>query len=184
MLAKLVDFSVRFRGVVVALAILLLGYGFYKLFNASLDIFPEFAPKQVIIQTESQGLTAEQVEVLVTQPIENALGGLDGTQFVRSQSMPGLSVVTLTFYDATDIYLNRQLVSERLMNIELPEHVGPALMVPLESSSGTVMTIGLSSDEHDLMHLRSIVDWSLGPRLLSVEGVADINVFGGHEKQL
>jgi CzcA family heavy metal efflux pump len=184
MLAKLVDFSVRFRGVVVALAILLLGYGFYKLFNASLDIFPEFAPKQVIIQTEAQGLTAEQVEVLVTQPIENALGGLDGTQFVRSQSMPSLSVVTLTFYDSTDIYLNRQLVSERLMNIALPEHVGPALMVPLESSSGTVMTIGLSSDEHDLMYLRSIVDWSLGPRILSVEGVADINVFGGHEKQL
>lgn len=184
MLAKLVDFSVRFRGVVVAIALLLMGYGFYKLYNASLDIFPEFAPKQVIIQTESQGLTAEQVEVLVTQPIENALGGLDGTQFVRSQSMPGLSVVTLTFYDSTDTYLNRQLVSERLMNLDLPDHIGPALMVPLESSSGTVMTIGLNSDEHDLMHLRSLVDWSLGPRLLSVEGVADINVFGGHEKQL
>ncbi len=184
MLAKLVDFSVRFRGVVVAIALLLMGYGVYKLYNASLDIFPEFAPKQVIIQTEAQGLTAEQVEVLITQPIENTLGGLDGTQFVRSQSIPGLSVVTLTFYDSTDTYLNRQLVSERLMGLELPDNTGPALMVPLESSSGTVMTIGLSSDEHDLMTLRSLVDWTLSPRLLSVEGVADINVFGGHEKQL
>lgn len=184
MLAKLVDFSVRFRGVVVAIAFLLMGFGVYKLYNASLDIFPEFAPKQVIIQTEAQGLTAEQVEVLITQPIENALAGLDDTQFVRSQSIPGLSVVTLTFYDSSDTYLNRQLVSERLMGIKLPDNTGPALMVPLESSSGTVMTIGLSSDKHDLMALRSLVDWTLGPRLLSVEGVADINVFGGHEKQL
>ncbi|PHS24336.1 MAG: CusA/CzcA family heavy metal efflux RND transporter [Methylophaga sp.] len=186
MLSHIVAFSVRFRGVVVALAMLLLGYGVYALSNSSLDIFPEFAPKQVIIQTESQGLTAEQVEVLVTQPIENALGGLVGTEFIRSQSIPGLSVVTLTFYDSTDIYRNRQLVSERLLGLNdaLPTGVAPPLMVPLASSSGTVMTIGLTSDNHDLMALRSLVDWTLSPRLLSVEGVADINVFGGEEKQL
>lgn len=186
MLSKVVAFSVRFRGVVVALALLLMGYGMYKIANASLDIFPEFAPKQVIIQTEAQGLTAEQVEILVTQPLENALGGLVGTESIRSQSIPSLSVVILTFYDSTDIYLDRQLVSERLLGLSdaLPEGIGPALMVPLESSSGTIMTIGLSSDEHDLMTLRALVDWTLSPRLLSVEGVADINVFGGHEKQL
>ncbi|RKZ94100.1 MAG: AcrB/AcrD/AcrF family protein, partial [Gammaproteobacteria bacterium] len=186
MLSKVVAFSVRFRGVVVALAILLMGYGIYKLSNASLDIFPEFAPKQVIIQTEAQGLTAEQVEVLVTQPLENALGGLMGTESIRSQSIPSLSVVILTFYDSTDIYLDRQLVSERLLSLNdaLPENIGPPLMVPLESSSGTIMTIGLSSDKHDLMALRALVDWTLSPRLLSVEGVADINVFGGDEKQL
>ena len=186
MLSKVVAFSVRFRGVVVALAILLMGYGIYKLSNASLDIFPEFAPKQVIIQTEAQGLTAEQVEVLVTQPLENALGGLMGTESIRSQSIPSLSVVILTFYDSTDIYLDRQLVSERLLGLNdaLPENIGPPLMVPLESSSGTIMTIGLSSDKHDLMALRALVDWTLSPRLLSVEGVADINVFGGDEKQL
>lgn len=186
MLSKVVAFSVRFRGVVVALAILLMGYGIYKLSSASLDIFPEFAPKQVIIQTEAQGLTAEQVEVLVTQPLENSLGGLVGTESIRSQSIPGLSVVILTFYDSTNIYLDRQLVSERLLglNNELPENIGPPLMVPLESSSGTIMTIGLSSDKHDLMALRALVDWTLSPRLLSVEGVADINVFGGDEKQL
>ena len=186
MLSHIVAFSVRFRGVVVALAILLLAYGIYKLSNSSLDIFPEFAPKQVIIQTEAQGLTAEQVEVLVTQPLENGLGGLVGTESIRSQSIPGLSVVILTFYDSTDIYLDRQLVSERLLGLNnaLPESIGPPLMVPLESSSGTIMTIGLSSDTHDLMALRALVDWTLSPRLLSVEGVADINVFGGDEKQL
>ncbi|MDH5358811.1 MAG: efflux RND transporter permease subunit, partial [Gammaproteobacteria bacterium] len=175
-----------FRGVIVALAILLMGYGIYKIANSSLDIFPEFAPKQVIIQTEAQGLTAEQVEVQVTQPLENALGGLVGTESIRSQSIPGLSVVILTFYDSTDIYLDRQLVSERLLGVNnaLPENIGPPLMVPLESSSGTIMTIGLTSDKHDLMTLRALVDWTLSPRLLSVEGVADINVFGGHEKQL
>ena len=186
MLSNLVAFSVRFRGVIVALAILLMGYGIYKIANSSLDIFPEFAPKQVIIQTEAQGLTAEQVEVLVTQPLENALGGLVGTESIRSQSIPSLSVVILTFYDSTDIYLDRQLVSERLLGLSdvLPEGVSPPLMVPLESSSGTIMTIGLSSDTHDLMALRALVDWTLSPRLLSVEGVADINVFGGEEKQL
>ncbi len=185
MLSHVVAFSVRFRGVVVALSVLLLSYGIYKLSNSSLDIFPEFAPKQVIIQTEAQGLTAEQVEVLVTQPLENALGGLVGTESIRSQSIPSLSVVILTFYDSTDIYLDRQLVSERLLGLNnaLPSSVGPPLMVPLESSSGTIMTIGLSSDKHDLMALRALVDWTLSPRLLSVEGVADINVFGGQEKQ-
>lgn len=186
MLSHVVALSVRFRGIVVALAVLLLGYGIYKLSSSSLDIFPEFAPKQVIIQTEAQGLTAEQVEVLVTQPLENALGGLVGTESIRSQSIPSLSVVILTFYDSTDIYLDRQLVSERLLGLNnaLPDNIGPPLMVPLESSSGTIMTIGLSSDKHDLMALRALVDWTLSPRLLSVEGVADINVFGGEEKQL
>jgi len=186
MLSHVVAFSVRFRGVVIALALLMMGYGAYKLSNTSLDIFPEFAPKQVIIQTEAQGLTAEQVEVLITQPLENALGGLVGIKSIRSQSIPSLSVVILTFYDSTDIYLDRQLVSERLLGVNnaLPDNMGPPLMVPLESSSGTIMTIGLSSDEHDLMALRKLVDWTLSPRLLSVDGVADINVFGGEEKQL
>lgn len=186
MLSKLVAFSVRFRGVVVALATLMLAYGFYKLSNASLDIFPEFAPKQVVIQTEAQGLTAEQVEILVTQPLENALRGLVGLQSIRSQSIPSLSVLILTFYDRTDIYLDRQLVSERLLGLKdkLPAGVETPVMVPLESSSGTVMTIGLTSERHNLMELRSLVDWTLSPRLLSVEGVADINVFGGHERQL
>lgn len=185
MLSKLVAFSVRFRGVVLALALLMLGYGAYKLANASLDIFPEFAPKQVIIQTESQGLTAEQVEILVTQPLENGLGGLPDVEFVRSASTPGLSVVIITFKDSSDTFINRQLVAERLSSVQqaMPTGITP-LMVPLESSSGTIMTIGLTSDTNDLMELRALVDYTLSPRLLTVPGVADINTFGGQEKQL
>lgn len=185
MLSKLVAFSVRFRGVVLAMAMLMLAYGVYKLSNASLDIFPEFAPKQVIIQTESQGLTAEQVEILVTQPLENGLGGLPDVEFVRSMSMPSLSVVTITFKDSSDTFINRQLVSERLVSVQsaMPAGITP-LMVPLESSSGTIMTIGLTSETHDLMSLRALVDYTLSPRLLTVPGVADINTFGGQEKQL
>src|SRR5690606_18287127 len=99
MLSHLVAFSVRARGVVLAIAVLMLGYGCYQIYKASLDVFPEFAPKQVIIQTEASGFTAEQVETLVTQPIENALGGLPDVMFVRSASTPGLSVVIITFED-------------------------------------------------------------------------------------
>ncbi len=103
MLSLFVRFSIRFSGLVVALAILLLVYGAYRFTGAGLDIFPEFAPKQVIIQTEAPGLAAEQVEVLVTQQIENSISGLIGLQNLRSQSIQGLSIVTAIFAENTDI---------------------------------------------------------------------------------
>ncbi len=186
MLAAIVRFAVRFRGVVVMLAALLLAYGALDLSQAGLDIFPEFSPKQVVIQTESPGLSAQQVEILVSQPIENSVGGLIGLRRVRSESIQGLSIVTLTFDEDTAIYRNRQLVAERLATLgsKLPAGVGPPLPVPLSSSSATVLTIGVSSDSHSLMDLRSLVDWSLVPRILSVPGVADVNVFGGEVQQL
>lgn len=108
MLTAIVRFSVRFRGVVIALACLLLGYGIYTLYQSRLDVFPEFAPPLVVIQTEAPGLSPEQVEVLVTQQIENALGGTIGVESMRSQSIQGLSVVTMTFRSGTDIYRARQ----------------------------------------------------------------------------
>jgi CzcA family heavy metal efflux pump len=186
MLASMVRFSVRFSGVVVGLACLLLAYGTYRLWNTSLDIFPEFSPKLVIIQTESPGLSAEQVELLVTQPIENALGGLVGLEFIRSQSIQGLAVLILTFEESTDLYRNRQLVAEGLANVAtaLPAGTGPPIIVPLTSSSSTIMTIGLTSETRSLMELRTLVDWTVTPRLLSVPGVADLNVFGGDIREL
>ncbi|MEC4748006.1 efflux RND transporter permease subunit [Methylomicrobium sp. Wu6] len=185
MLAALVRFSIRFYGVVIAVAVLILSFGSYRFLTAGLDIFPEFSPKRVIIQTEARGLSAEQVEVLVTQPIEMAVSGLIGLETVRSESIQGLSIVTVNFAEHTDIYRNRQLIGERLVELpaKLPLGVTP-ITVPLSSSSATVLTLGLTSDKQDLMALRSLVDWTIVPRLLAVPGVADVNVFGGDIKQL
>jgi CzcA family heavy metal efflux pump len=185
MLAALVRFSIRFHGVVLALAVMTLCYGGYRFATAGLDIFPEFSPKRVVIQTEAPGLAAEQVEILVTQPIEMAVSGLIGLETVRSESIQGLSIVTVNFAEETDIYRNRQLVGERLA--VLPSRLPPGVIpvaVPLSSSSATVLTLGLTSDSKDLMALRSLVDWTIVPRLLAVPGVADVNVFGGDIRQL
>lgn len=185
MLATLVRFAIRFYGLVIALAVLVLVYGGYRLGTAGLDIFPEFSPKRVIIQTEAAGLTAEQVEVLVTRQVETAVSGLVGLATVRSESIPGLSIVTATFDEHSDVYRNRQLVGERLAGLagQLPLGVMP-VAVPLSSSSATVLTIGLNSKSKDLLMLRSLVDATLVPRLLAVPGVADVNVFGGEVAQL
>jgi CzcA family heavy metal efflux pump len=185
MLAPLVRFSIRFHGIVIALALLVLLYGGYRFATAGLDIFPEFSPKRVIIQTESPGLSAEQVEVLVTRTIETSISGLVGIASVRSESIQGLSIVRATFNENTDVYRNRQLISERLSGVaaQLPAGIVP-VAIPLSSSSATVLTLGLHSNSKNLMALRSLVDWTLVPRLLSVPGVADVNVFGGEVAQL
>ncbi|MDP2098848.1 MAG: efflux RND transporter permease subunit [Methylobacter sp.] len=186
MLPTLVRFSIRFYGIVIALALLILLYGSYRFATAGLDIFPEFSPKQVIIQTEAPGLASEQVEVLVTQPTETAISGLIGMKSVRSESIQGLSIITAIFAEDSDVYRNRQLVSERLttLSTQLPPGITP-VVIPLSSSSATVLTIGLSKDgDADLMALRSLVDWTIVPRLKAVPGVADVNVFGGDIQQL
>ncbi|MEI6145199.1 MAG: efflux RND transporter permease subunit [Methylococcales bacterium] len=185
MLSYLIRFSIRFYGIVIALALLVLIYGSYRFTTAGLDIFPEFAPKRVIIQTESPGLSSEQVELLVTRQIEVSISGLIGLESVRSESIQGLSIVTATFNENSDIYRNRQLINERLTGLasHIPTGITP-LVIPLSSSSATVLTIGLNSDSKDLMALRSLVDWTIVPRLLTVPGVADVNVFGGEVTQL
>jgi len=186
MLGAIVRWSIRFRGLVVALACLLLIYGGYRLVGAGLDIFPEFSPKLVILQTEAPGLSAEEVEVLVTQPIESALGGLARLESMRSESIQGLSVVNLIFEESMALLEARQLVSERLARVgaALPAGLGPPVMVPLTSSSSTIKTIGFTSDTLSLMDLRTMVQWSVAPRLLRVPGVADLNIFGGDERHL
>jgi CzcA family heavy metal efflux pump len=186
MLTAIIRFSLRFRGVVLALAIALLGYGIYELTQAKYDVFPEFAPPLVGIQTEAPGLSPEQVEVLVTQPIENVLNGVAGLDTLRSNSIQGLSVIKTTFQSGTDIYRDRQLVNERLATLagQLPHGVEPPVMEPLRLATGTVLVIGLTSQSKTLMDLRTAADWTLRPRLLAVPGVAAVAVFGGEVMQL
>src|SRR6202049_221913 len=156
MLSAIVRFSLRFRGIVIALACALLGYGVYSFTQARYDVFPEFAPPQVVSQTEAPGLSPEQVEVLVTQPIENAINGVPGIESLRSGSIQGLSVITVVFQVSTDIYRDRQVVNERLSAVatELPSGVKAPLMTPLTTSTSWVMHVGLTSDKHSLMELR------------------------------
>ncbi len=177
----LISFAIRFRGVVVALAFTILGYGALSVVNAKYDVFPEFAPPQVSIQTEAPGLTPEQVEVLVTQPIENAIHAVPGIQALRSASVQGLSIIAVIFEDGSDVYRDRQVVSEQLSAAaaQLPAGVRVPDLNPLTSSSSTVLVLGLTSDTRSLMDLRTIADWTLAPRLLAVTGVSKAAVFGG-----
>lgn len=184
MLTAIVRLSLRHRGVVIALACLLLGYGVYSLKQAKYDVFPEFSPPQVVIPTEAPGLSPEQVELLVTQPIENAVNGVSGVKSVRSASIQGLSIITVVFDDNTNIYLDRQVVTERLATVagSLPAGITPAI-APLTTSTSIVMAVGLTSRTKTPMQLRTAADWTVKLRLLAVPGVSKIAVFGGDEKQ-
>ena len=183
-MSALVRFSIRFHGVVIGLACLVVIYGLYGLSRANLDVFPEFSPTQVVIQTESPGLSSKLVEQLVTQPIESTLSGTVGVESMRSQSIPGLSIVTIIFNEKTDIYKNRQAVAERLatLNNQLPKNIVPNI-TPLASSASTVLGMGISSNKRSLMELRSMVDWTIKPHIMAVPGVADVNVLGGDVRQ-
>lgn len=186
MLNAIVRFSLRFRGVVLALALAFLGYGIFSLTQARYSVFPEFAPPFVTVQTESPGLSPEQVELLVTQPVENAINGTNGIDSLRSTSIQGLSVVNVVFRDTTDIYRDRQLIEERLATVsgQLPHGVAAPTLTPLKSSTGTVLVMGITSTTKPLMDLRTVADWTLKPRLLAVPGVGSVGVFGGEVRQL
>ena len=186
MLNAIVRFSLRFRGIVIALACALVAYGVFSLFRSSYDAFPDFAPPEVSVQTEAPGLSPEQVEVLVTQPIENSINGATGIGSLRSRSIQGLSDITVVFRAGTDIYRDRQLVAERLSAVanELPTGVQPPLMTPLTSSTAWVMEVDFTSDKQSLMDLRTIADWTIKPHILAVPGVAGAEINGGDVRQL
>lgn len=185
MMQALVRFSVRFSGVIIGLATLVIVYGLFSLTRSNLDVFPEFAPTQIVIQTESPGLSAELVESLVTQPIETSIAGTVGIASMRSQSIPGLSIVTIIFNEKTDVYRNRQVIAERISTLsnKLPQGITPNI-TPLTSSASTVLGFGFTSKTRSLAEIRTIVDWTIVPHLLAIPGVADVNVFGGKVRQL
>lgn len=184
--AAVIRWAIRFRGIVIALACVLVAYGVHALGRAKYDVFPEFAPPQVSIQTEAVGLTPEQVEVLVTRPIENAISGVPGLRTVRSASIQGLSVVTVFFESSSDIYRDRQVVAERLAAAaqELPQGIQPPIMTPLTSSASRMLVVGLTSQTRSLMELRTVADWTVRLRLLAVPGVASVTVFGGDKRSI
>ncbi len=186
MLDSIIRFALRFRGVIYALAVLAAIQGIDSLLRARLDVFPEFAPPMTMIQAEAAGLSSQQVEALVTQPIENALAGTAGLQTMRSRSLQGLSVVTILFDEHTDVHRARELVAQRLSTIAptLPAGVSPPSLLPLTTSTSTVLVIGLTSDTRSLMELNDSAQWVLRPQLLAVPGVAEAVVFGGDTRQL
>ncbi len=186
MLQALVRFSLKYRAVVVALACILLAYGLYVAKNAKLDVFPNFVQPQVVIQTEAPGLSPEQVELLITQPVETMVNGLGDMESLRSESIQGLSIITAVFKEGTDVFLARQMLAEKLAETagELPVSAKTPRMTPLTSSTMDLLKIGLVSDKMTAMELRTFADWTLKPRLLSVPGVAKCSTFGGEVRQL
>jgi len=186
MLRRLVEFSLEFRGVILTLACTLVAYGIFTTAHAKLDVFPEFAPPQVVVLTEAPGLSPEEVEALVTTPVERVVNGVGELQTIRSQSIQGLSVITAIFRTGTEILRARQLVGERLSEVaaRLPQGVAPPTMAPLTSATSTTLIIGLTSEQRSAMELRTFADWTLRPRLLGVPGVAKVMVFGGDVRQL
>jgi CzcA family heavy metal efflux pump len=186
MLNWIVHFSLRFRGVVVALAIVLTGYGVYTAAHAKLDVLPNFVPPEVSVETEAPGLSPEQVEVLVTRPIENTINGLGNMASLRSESISGLSTITAVFKDGTDIFIARQMLNERLGETagQLPAGVERPVMSPMTSATMDLLKIGLVSTNLSPMELRSLADWVVKPRILSIPGVARCIVFGGEVRQL
>src|SRR3984893_13223375 len=186
MLKSIVTLCVRHFGSVSALSLLALILGFWGALKSPLDVFPEFVPSQVDIQTEAPGLAPQQVEQLVTKQVENGVNGTPGLATMRSESIPGLSVVTITFTDNIDVHVARQGLSERLSELgsSLPAGVGTPKLSPLVSSTMDLELLGLLSDKVDAYELRDTADWILKPRLLAVPGVAHVIVFGGNVRQI
>jgi CzcA family heavy metal efflux pump len=186
MLAALIRFALRFPLAIVTAALVLLGYGSFKVVNGKYDVFPEFVPAQASIQTEAPGLLAEDVERLVTQPLENAINGGANIATVRSKSSQGLSLIDITFNDGTDIFRDRQLLSERLVEVSgsLPTGVGTPVLGAMTSSTMDLLKVGFTSDKLTPLALRDLVEWTIKPRLLSVPGVARAIVYGGERREI
>ncbi len=186
MLRALLSFSLRFRGVVIALALALLAWSGYAAFHARLDVFPDFVPPEVVVQTESPGFSAEQVEQLVTRPLESAINGAGSLQSIRSQSIQGLSIITAVFKDGTEVFRARQSLGELITAVEgsLPDGVHAPKMTPLTSATMDLLKIGLVSDSRTPLELRRFAQWTLRPRLLAVPGVATASVFGGELERI
>jgi CzcA family heavy metal efflux pump len=185
MIGRVIWWSVNNRMLVLLVAAILLIGGLVYCSEATIDVFPEFSPPQVVVITEAPGLTAEQVESVVTLPLETTLNGTPGVVQVRSASNFGLSTITIVFRLGTPLNTARQLVSEKLLLVRarLGEAVGTPVMLPPVPPIGDIVKVGLTSSELSLMELRTIAEWDFRYRLLSVSGVSRVLVFGSDEKE-
>ena len=185
MLNKIIYYSLHNRLVILVCALLLMIWGTYTAFNTDVDVFPDLNAPTVVIMTEANGMAPEEVERLVTFPVETAVNGAMDVRRVRSSSTTGFSVVWVEFDWGTDIYRARQIVSEKLavLGESLPENVGKPTLGPQSSIVGEMMILGLTADSTSLLDLRTIADWTIRPRLLSTGGVAQVAVIGGDIKE-
>ena len=185
MLNKIIRFSLQNRLFVLVVAVLLVIGGLYTAKNAEIDVFPDLNAPTVVVMTEAGGMAAEEVEQLVTFPIETSVNGATGVRRVRSSSTAGFSVVWVEFEWDTDIYLARQIVSEKLATVSdaLPDNVGSPTLGPQSSILGELLIIGLTADSTSMQDLRTMADWTIRPRLLSTGGVAQVSVIGGDLKE-
>ena len=185
MLNKIIHFSLNNRILILVASVLLMVGGAYTSFHTEVDVFPDLNAPTVVVMTEANGMAAEEVEQLVTFPVETAVNGATNVRRVRSSSTNGFSVVWVEFDWGTDIYLARQIVSEKLAIVseELPDNVGNPTLGPQSSILGELMIIGLTADSTSMLDLRTLADWTIRPRLLSMGGVAQVAVLGGDIKE-
>lgn len=185
MLNKIIHFSLQNRLMVLVASVLLMVGGAYMAFHTEVDVFPDLNAPTVVVMTEAGGMAAEEVERLVTFPIETAVNGATDVRRVRSSSTTGFSVVWVEFDWDTDIYLARQIVSEKLSTVSgsLPDNVSQPVLGPQSSILGEVLIVGLTSDSTSMLDLRTLADWTVRPRLLSTGGVAQVAVLGGDIKE-
>jgi len=185
MLNKIISYSLHNRLLILFAAILLFFIGSYTAMKMEVDVFPDLNAPTVVIMTEAPGMASEEVERLVTFPVETAVNGATDVRRVRSSSTTGFSVVWVEFNWGTDIYRARQITSEKLavMSESLPANVGTPTLGPQSSILGEVMILGITSDSTSLQDLRTLADWVIRPRLLSTGGVAQVTVIGGEIKE-
>ncbi len=183
MLNRIIQFALKNRLLVLIASAALLIYGGIVALRAPVDVFPDLTAPTVTVLVEAHGLAPEEVESLVTLPIESAMNGTAGVFRVRSNSAIGISIVFVEFDYSTDIYRARQLVTEKLQQVRLPDGVSPPALGPISSTMGEIMEISMTGKETSAMELRSIADWIVRPRILGVSGVSQVMIIGGDTKE-
>ena len=183
MLNAIINWSLEHRFLVIVGTVGLVLLGGYSFQHLPVDAFPDTTPVQVQINTVAPALAPEEIEQQITFPVEQAVSGLTGLAEVRSVSRFGLSQVTAIFEDHSDLYLARQLIAERLSTVELPDGIAAPEMGPIATGLGEVFHYIIRSRTHSLTELRTLQDWVIRPQLRSVEGVAEVNAWGGLERQ-